>query len=317
MLNEYKDLEPIIYRQMTNSINGNLSHAYLFNTNGNVYAEKMINAFVKAILCKEHGDIEEYNECNICKRIDEDNYPELLKIYPDGTIIKKEQIDYLQKNLSTKSLEGNKRVYIIYGVDKLNSAAANSLLKFLEEPSDNIISILITDNYNQVLNTIVSRCQVLTFSKNKVENYIKYNNITENITLHKMMYILCVTDDKKEKYSEFLNNFIKFIEYYDKNGIKTLTHIKEYFFDYFSEKEDILNFMKFMILFYRDLINEKIGLNIMYFDDYADLLNKISSKYDISLLLKKLNIIVEKESLLKYNVNTNMFIDSLIIDLEV
>ena len=53
MLEEYKDKEQIIYKQMKNSITKGLSHAYLFNLNGNVYSENMIMAFVKNILCTE------------------------------------------------------------------------------------------------------------------------------------------------------------------------------------------------------------------------------------------------------------------------
>ena len=80
MLEEYKNYEPIIYRQMKKALDNNLSHAYLFDMNQNIYAEDMVLAFIKSILCKQHHDIDEYNSCTICKRIDEENYQDLKKI---------------------------------------------------------------------------------------------------------------------------------------------------------------------------------------------------------------------------------------------
>ena len=54
MLEEYKEYDSIIYKQLKNAINSNLSHAYIFDLNNNIYAENMILAFVKEILCKVH-----------------------------------------------------------------------------------------------------------------------------------------------------------------------------------------------------------------------------------------------------------------------
>ena len=68
MLDEYKNFDNIVYFQLKGAIKKGLSHAYLFNTNENVYAEKMIMAFIKSILCKEHQSIEESRKCIICKK---------------------------------------------------------------------------------------------------------------------------------------------------------------------------------------------------------------------------------------------------------
>ena len=54
------------------------------------------------------------------------------------------------------------RVYIINHAESMNEYAANSLLKFLEEPAPNIVAILLADNQYQILDTIVSRCQVIS-----------------------------------------------------------------------------------------------------------------------------------------------------------
>ena len=319
MLEDYKNFELIIYRQMKNALKGNLSHAYLFDLNNNVYAEKMVLAFIKSILCTEHQDKNEYNNCYKCKRIDEGNYSELKKIYPDGQYIKKEQLDELQKNFSTKALESNHRIYIIYDADKLNTSAANSLLKFLEEPEEGILAILLTNNVNKVLKTISSRCQILNFRQNNVNEFITMNNIDKDITLHKLAFTVFKLSDinlVEESHKEFINSVLKYIKYYETNGIKSIINEKSLFLDVFKEKEEIHNFFEMLVLFYRDVINIKLDKNLMFFDDNKDLLEFVSNKNSLENILKKINIIINKQKLIRNNINTNMLIDSLIIDME-
>ena len=68
------------------------------------------------------------------------------------------------KTLSLKSFEGGYKIMIIWMADKMNSAASNKLLKILEEPSDKTVFILITEQEEDIMQTIRSRCQVLHFN---------------------------------------------------------------------------------------------------------------------------------------------------------
>lgn len=76
------------------------------------------------------------------------------------------------KALSLKSYEGGYKVMLIWMADKMNTTCANKLLKLIEEPPDKTVFILITEDEEQVINTIRSRCQVLHFSP-LAENVIK------------------------------------------------------------------------------------------------------------------------------------------------
>ena len=308
MLEEYEKKEPIIYRQISNSIKNGLSHAYLFELNDNIYAYEMIMSFVKKVL--SNGDD------NIAKRIDDGNYPELKHIFPDGQLIRKEQLEELQKSFSTISLENDKRFYIIHDSEKLNVAAANSLLKFLEEPSDGIIAILLTNNINLMLKTIVSRCQILTFSKNKLEDYIKFNQITSDITLHKLFFTIWKNKDELNEYHRnFVKKVIEFINYYEKNKLKTIVY-ENRFFEEINDKKELNKFFECVILFYRDLLRYKFGSDVLYFDDYIDNIREFSCINTEEMIIKKINTLLEKVRLIKNNVNTSMFIDGIIIDME-
>ncbi|MGQ0421614.1 AAA family ATPase, partial [Bacillus sp. HC-Mk] len=108
-----------------------------------------------------------------CKRIDSGNHPNLHIVKPDGLSIKKQQIHDLQEEFSKTGLEANKKIYIIEHADRMTANAANTLLKFLEEPSSDTTAILLTEQSHQILNTILSRCQVVTFRPLPTESLIR------------------------------------------------------------------------------------------------------------------------------------------------
>lgn len=78
--------------------------------------------------------------------------------------IRVEDAQEIVKSLSLKAYEGGYKVMIVWMADKLNIAASNKILKLLEEPEPKTVFILITENEEDILQTIRSRCQVLHFN---------------------------------------------------------------------------------------------------------------------------------------------------------
>jgi DNA polymerase-3 subunit delta' len=68
------------------------------------------------------------------------------------------------KSLALKSYEGGHKIMIVWMADKLNTAASNKLLKLLEEPPEKTVFILISENEEDIIQTIRSRCQILHFN---------------------------------------------------------------------------------------------------------------------------------------------------------
>ena len=142
-----------------------LSHSYLIELGDFSLDFPFVLLFVKMILCSEMvDDVENLNcnRCNTCKLIDENSFPDLQIIEAEGSQIKKNQLLSLKGEYQNKSLIGKRRVYIIKNAEKLNPSSANTILKFLEEPEEGVIAILLTSNRYQILDTILSRCQVLS-----------------------------------------------------------------------------------------------------------------------------------------------------------
>ena len=297
MFDEYKESQQIVYKTLTNEIKNNkYSHAYLFEANGNPDAFSLVMGFVKMLLCPyNYSNNEKCVNCTICERIDKNIYSDLKIIEPDGMWIKKEQLDELQKEFSTKSVESNKKVYIINGAEKLNPQAANSILKFLEEPEEGIIAILITNNVYQLLSTIVSRCQIISLAKSTTKNI--------NIDLSK---------EELEEKLDSINNFVKYLE---KEKLDTIIMSNKLWHDIYKERKDYILGYELMLIYYKDILNYKLNRKLELFDNYIEDIKMISDNNTFNNIIFKINKIIELKEYIKVNANQNLLLDKLIIEL--
>lgn len=101
--------------------------------------------------------------------------------------IRVEDAQDILRLLALKSYEGGYKVMIIWMADKMNIATSNKLLKLLEEPTDKTLFLLITENEEDIIQTIKSRCQVLHFNalpeKIIADALISRKNIDSRIAL--------------------------------------------------------------------------------------------------------------------------------------
>ena len=316
MLDDFILEQNIVYKILKNSIKNNkCSHAYIIETNGYSKGLDLAIAFSKSLLCpNSFSNSENCTNCSQCSNIDKNEFMELKIISAEGQWIKKNQLEELQNEFSKKSIYSNKKVYIINEAEKLNEASANSILKFLEEPEENIIAILVTNNSNQLLNTIVSRCQILSLknklmienlnTKEKIAHYL-YNNAEE---IQKY-----ITDENSDTNIE---KVIEFVEYYEKNHLNSLIYVNKLWNNYFKERVEIFNAITLMLLFYKDVFNLKINKRVEIFNNYVNKLNFVCENNTIDELTNKINVIIDLRKKIKFNVNSNLLMDKLIISLE-
>lgn len=299
MLEDYIKEQPIITKLLMNSISNNkIVQAYLFVSNDKSFLMQFSLAFAKKLINPK-------DDPKVNKNIDDKNYPELKIIEPVNNIIKKEELNLLQKDFMVKPTLGDKLVYVIDGADKLNASSANTILKFLEEPNDDIIAILLTDNLSRVLPTIKSRCQVLLLNNKSNENYIdllfsKYSVYKED-------------DYSLDLFNEDLNNNINFIKLIEKLKINTFSHYKSDIFDIYKTKEDFQLLFEFMLYFYYDLLNTKLNRSNDSSINYIDIINEIANNNEIIDIQKKLNLIEENLNKLDSNMNLKLLMDEFII----
>lgn len=268
--NSFKVINDIIVKDK-------IPHAMLFEVDNCNDAMSFTKDIVKLIMCKESDkNLHNLNcgKCNICNLIDTDNYPDLMIVSTDSAWIKKQQLIDLQEEFNNKSLLGNKRVYIIQQADRLNPASENSLLKFLEEPEDDIIAILITENRYLLLDTILSRCQIYNLKSNSLnaDNEIadKVENLIEYLSKKKNLFVF---------YKDIFENVLP-----DKQtAMRVLSDVEKYFVYYLSNINSI---------------------------DYSNLIFKAIKNISVEDMVLYIKIIEKEKQKLEYNINYKIWVDS-------
>lgn len=252
-----------------------LSHSYIIELGDASLDYPFVLLFVKMILCPHSvSNIDDLNcnRCNTCQLIDEGNFPDLEIIEADGMQIKKKQLLSLKEEYQNYSLIGHRRVYIIREAEKLNPSSANTILKFLEEPEEGIIAILLTKNRYQVLDTILSRCQVLS-----LVDSTEISSVDD--TVIRFIRYLISGDDLFVHYKEIFDSIMP-----NKTVAKEVFDIVEKIFIQFlsGQENDQLSFLsdthRDKILSYITIIEEEIP-KLVYNINYKLWLDSIFSRF--------------------------------------
>lgn len=257
------------YNLINKIVNFNkVSHAYMIEINDYDNDFNCIIDFVKLILSKNSDDN------SISKLIDSGSYPDLKIIEPEGNMIKKKHLMQLQEDFRNKSFLDNKMVYIIKQVDKLNESSGNTILKFLEEPEEDIIAILVTTNRYKVIDTVLSRCQILSLQGSD-DSY----SISENIV--ELIKFMIQRDSLFVNYQYIFDNILS-----DKVVAK-----------------DVLSIVEKIFVNYLNYISGVEGFSCN--DDVI----RILSQVNVDLITKFIAVIEEEVSKLEFNVNYKLWLD--------
>lgn len=152
-------------------------------------------AFAKALNCQDlSADFEPCENCENCRQIEAKTHPDI--IFADyayqATLLKEEEDEQQNIKIETvralttasqqKAVAAKWKVFIVDKAEKMVTAAANALLKFIEEPPQNTVWILISSKRETMLSTIKSRCQSIPFAplSNTVIEEILVDNYIES-----------------------------------------------------------------------------------------------------------------------------------------
>lgn len=142
-----------------------LPHALLFAGLPNIGKHAFAHYVAKSLLCLEPNQQQACGTCKSCHLFASNSHPDftIIRRIEGKKDISIEQVRELANFLHLSQSISQNRVIVIEKAESMNLNAANSLLKNLEEPTNNTIILLITSQANQLLATIRSRCQLLSF----------------------------------------------------------------------------------------------------------------------------------------------------------
>lgn len=281
-----------------------VSHAYIFAGPRGVGKSKLALQFAMALNCQNASARDEgkaCGKCSNCLRIKNSNHPDVLWITPVGKSIGIDQIRQKQKDIGFKSVDAHYKLFIIEQAGSLTSQAANSLLRLLEEPINNIVSILLVENYQQLLPTIQSRAQLFSFQPQEpfVMLESSVDNGSELIAMLKCVVVEWTEEIALQKYAAV------------HRVTKQLTKEPEI-------KDNIQLLLDMLLLWYRDLLNinlsrlksgEHSGLN---YPEQVDALESQALLFNVDNLLIRLERILEMKKRLDYNANLQLVLEQMV-----
>lgn len=303
-----------------------VAHAYLFE--GMRGTGKMDTGlmYAKSLFCENLMDgYRPCEDCFQCRRINHGNHPDIHIIEPDGASIKKEQIIQLQQEFSKKGVESGKKFYIINHADKMTVNAANSLLKFLEEPSKGTTAVLLTENIQRILPTILSRCQLVKFNPLPKKELVRIL-IERGIKSDKAPLLAHLTNNVEEalhlKEDEWFLQaqkiVLKLYEVLSKNSlVDALLFLQSDWISHFKERQQIEMGLDMLLYIYQDLLYLQLDSSeiLVYPENKENWLHdalRISKEKISSNILS----ILDAKKRLQANVNGSLLMEQLLIKLK-
>lgn len=306
-------------------MNDRLAHAYIFYGSEGRGKEAFALELAKALNCS--GTDKPCNTCPSCLKINSFNHPDIKYIFPvPAKTSAKTQHEILQqkmqnpfspidlpghKNISIEMIrelkneakyapfEATKRVFIIYGAEYFSREAANSFLKLLEEPPDDLLLLLITDNYQGLLDTIRSRCQPVYFPEfetEKIKAIFKSYEVDEvrldsliRIAQYNIKKIFRLLDSDYQQKRDWVYRFLKAI------AAENYAHIAALIDEISAsrDKNHILEALDLFILWLRDAFHYSVTKDSVNFinRDFDEALRKFADFYgntDFETLIRKI-----------------------------
>lgn len=307
-----------IIKSLQNSIiNDKLAHAYLFSGPPQVGKMTVAKYFIKSIQCQDNT--RPCQECKSCLGIEKNIHPDTVIINHEDSI-KIEDMRELQHKFSLKYQVGDK-IVLINNAENMTEEAANSILKFLEEPKGKTIIILVTKSKDMLLPTIVSRCQIVKFLpipleviKKELYNLSKDEQKVEelaNLSGGKPGLALAMLKNPK-----IIQEQIKVLRQLE-NLVKSKLHERINFVSKIGKDRNfILEILDVWLSYFRDLMLVSLNKQTpMTYNFLKDKLTEQVSRYSKSKLLKLIKDIYRTKILISHNINPRLALENLVISL--
>lgn len=318
-----KSEQDVVYKTLQHALlTKKVAHAYIFNGPTGTLKKEAAYLLAQSLVCSNPDeDGFACEQCNECQRIKEDNFADMIVLDGSETSIKKENILKLQYKFNKTGLEHTgKKIYVLNRAENATPDALNSLLKFLEEPGSDMIAILLVEQMDRLLPTIVSRCQIIPFvpmtsehcfqlckaDMEELDAYLLSNMI------HNRSAILEAQQSDEFQHAKYV--FKKFQDEFIISPYYALSILQQEGFDGKKKrngKRCMQYFLDMLLSFYKDVLQEGVLVEDTW---YASTVSTYRKKnYDIACILQ---VILSCEDMLFRSVNLGLLSDQFVYQLK-
>lgn len=280
---------------------GKVSHAYILNGEKGVGKKTLANVVAKSLQC-ESGNPDPCGECTSCLQVESNNQPDIIWInHEKPNVISVDEVrSQIVNDIDLKPYRSKYKIYIVPDAQMLNPQAQNALLKTLEEPPEYAIIMLLTDNVDKFLPTILSRCIVLNFKPVQPLEMIEY--LEEQLGIEKAKAKFCADFAQgnlgkavrlaiSPDYNEIKEDSVRLLRRIHEMDMEDIIMAVKKMGKY---KLDVTDYIDIMTMWFRDILMVKISNspNKIIFKEEFSVMKKQASRtsYEgIEEILKAMN----------------------------
>lgn len=276
--------------------NKRVPHLMLFSGQEGIGKYHTAMEFARTLQCRETEDY--CGHCEICRQSFD-----ILTISRDGKNIKIDQLRELKSLSEEKPYKADRKVFIIRDAEYMNEESMNSALRTFEEPCSHVLIILVCNNKTKLLPTIISRCFQLDFFPLKSAEI-------KSVLMEKLKF----SPEEAEKYLKITDRTLEFVPFLGSDFFEGLYSGGDYYmFRGLLENCSILYISKVLDTVHNNSKVLFLKLFILYMGkNIAVLSNLLGKKYGIVISL----LICSLENYEAYNLNENIFIESVLLRLK-
>jgi DNA polymerase-3 subunit delta' len=239
-----------------------LQHAYIFEGVAGAGKFEMAIWVAQGLFCQQPADDgSPCLSCNQCLRIQQAGHPDVSILEPDGASIKVGQVRAIKDEFAKSGMESRQKVLIVKQMDKMTTSAANSLLKFIEEPEGEITILLLTSEVQQLLPTIVSRSQIIHFPVRDIHTRIE-DIMAKDVPSHAATLLAYLTQDtdealdiyEDEQFSKIAEMVWQWFLLLNKKDEQAFIYVQTTVMPLVDNRETSSLILDLLILIYRDLM---------------------------------------------------------------
>ena len=303
-----------------------LAHGLLFTGLKGVGKFSLASATAKALLCLDNQDGESCGICRACKWFDAGQHPDYQEISPKKKDITIDQIRGVRHAFRIPPTIGEHRTVVIRQASSMNPYASNALLKTLEEPNQGNFLFLTAEEEQELLPTIVSRCQRIRLSPLPEE--IIGKNLTQcegaaqsqvsaaaslsGGSYGKALRLIKGSDGAKNGILGLRREFIEKLQGIDKNDSVSLLRMAA-LLD--QRKDDVMEFLEILLTWFHDLILYRSGVSehSLANRDLVELIRRQAQLSSPQSLFDKIGYIEKAKRALQTNGNRLLTLEVLMI----
>lgn len=297
-----------------------IPHAFLFTGIDGIGKRKAAEAFGMALNCTHTAGSMACGTCPSCQKTVSGTHPDMIVLEPDGVFIKIDQVRALARQLRFAPLEGRWRIVIVNDADCMNPEASNAILKMLEEPPDGTVMILTAGQTSDLLPTIVSRCQQISFRPipfDKVAHLLVEQKGLDKETA--LTLALCTKGSlgkalsvDVEKWAAWRTRLLEQIAALSSGSIQSLL---AFALGLSLDKNRLADSMDMIMTWFRDLLVWQITPEKVINKDFMAQIERASQGRTAGEILEKVEAVHQTRTFISKNVNARLALEVMMIRL--